>query len=255
MLASNLLIAQATTFFEQPFPETVEQAPNIVRGRVGMSYSNWAVGSDGTRRIYTYTELLLDETLKGNPSGKTIVIRELGGEKDGVGMRIAGSAQFDRGEEVVVLLNDAGSDGSFDVNGMMMGKYNIERDTNGVEYLVGAGIKETIGEAPESNPEGNHDKHDHNDTGSEKKWTLEAFKQLIQKQAKNRQPEKNSNKNESLSKDAQIANTPKTTTAVDSAPPLQPKQEGVPSTPWYWIITGLFSLLGVGILIAVRKRK
>src|ERR1700692_3171205 len=85
--------AAATTFYERPFPSMVEQASIVVRGHVGMSYTGWVEGSDGTTRIHTFTELQIDTLLKGDVTGRTVIMRELGGEKDGVGMQVMGTAQ------------------------------------------------------------------------------------------------------------------------------------------------------------------
>jgi hypothetical protein len=85
----------------------------------------------------------VSEGFKGGPkSGATIRIRELGGTKDGVSLTVSGTADFDRGEDVVVMLSEANSsvDSAYPVIGMMMGKYNLEKGADGKEYLIGAGI-------------------------------------------------------------------------------------------------------------------
>jgi hypothetical protein len=99
--------AGATTFMERSFPDAVKDAPVVVRGRVGTSYANWVTGPDGTRRIFTFIELTVDEVLKGpSAAGKrSLTMRELGGEKDGVGMQVAGTAHFNQGEDTVVFHN------------------------------------------------------------------------------------------------------------------------------------------------------
>ncbi|MBU6375156.1 MAG: hypothetical protein KGQ59_04100, partial [Bdellovibrionales bacterium] len=144
LLGLSLLIAGnalATTFMPTPFPDKVEDAPSIVRGTAGNSVSDWGIGRDGVKRIYTYTELSPKEVIKQGPGEpiptNTIKIRELGGTKDGMGMEVSGTAHFNRGEDVVVMLGDRTSDGAFEVRGMMMGKFNIERDSQGREVLSG----------------------------------------------------------------------------------------------------------------------
>ena len=120
------------------------------------------------------------EVLKGDLRDQTIVVRELGGEKDGVGMNVAGSAQFSRGQDVVVMLNAMDPDGFYDVKGMMMGRYDVVRDEGGGEYLTGPGL-------------GQHPQQTHHesqmDTGrAEKvgtKWTISALRTLIQDQEEN----------------------------------------------------------------------
>ncbi len=155
-------LIQASSFYPQPFSEKVQEASVIARGKVGMSYADWGNDQEGIKRIYTYVELQLIETFKGNASGSSIMIRELGGEKDGVGLQISGVAQFQRGEDVVALLKNKNSDGVYDVQGMMMGKYGVLTDSNGVEYLSGPGLWQPT---------------------SPTQWTLEALRHLIQTQS------------------------------------------------------------------------
>src|SRR4051794_28005467 len=75
-------LSYATSFYERPFPDTVQDAPVIVRGKIGANHADWAAGPDGSRRIYTFYELRVDEVMKGTPSSpRNISIREMGGEK------------------------------------------------------------------------------------------------------------------------------------------------------------------------------
>lgn len=145
----------ATSFYSRPFSETVQEAPVIVRGRVDRSYSDWAKGADGARRIYTFYNVEVTETLKGPEQPATLVMRELGGEKDGVGMQVAGAAHFEPGEDVVTLLSARNSDGTFDVHGLMMAKLDVLKDDAGAEYLSGPALDTT------------------------RKWTLQDLRQLV----------------------------------------------------------------------------
>ncbi|MCM2323207.1 MAG: hypothetical protein NDJ90_08085 [Oligoflexia bacterium] len=165
---------RATSFLDRPFPETVADAPLIARGKVGNSYVEWSKGEDGVRRLYTFYELTVEEQLKGKPVGRTLVFRELGGEKDGIGMQVSGSSRFERGEDVVVLLGEKNSEGSHDVRGLMMGKLNIRQNESGKEVLSGP----ALGLSRE-------DGHNHGSAGgnSEKQeWTLESLRQVIKTQ-------------------------------------------------------------------------
>lgn len=138
--------ALATTFGQKPFVERASDAPIIARGRVGGSSVQWAAARDGARRLYTYIELDVTEVLRGTIPRNQIQVRELGGEKDGVGMRVAGSARFAPGEDAVVFLSPPNADGSYDVRNMSMGKFEVIRDEQGEERLRGAGM--TPQEAP-----------------------------------------------------------------------------------------------------------
>lgn len=134
--------AWATTFAVQPLEQLIYDSPTILRGQVVSSTSDWGQGGDGGKRIYTYTEIELKEAFKA-PSGQTyragqmVRIRELGGEKEGITMSVPGSAHFEKGEDAVVLLGNAGADGSLEVRGMSTGKYEVTQDEKGNEYLTG----------------------------------------------------------------------------------------------------------------------
>jgi MYXO-CTERM domain-containing protein len=172
--------AEATTFFEKPFPESVKDAPVIVHGKIGNTFTDWSRGEEGGKRIYTFWDVQVTETLKGvtGDSG-TIRMREMGGEKDGTGMMVSGAASFRPGEDVVVFLSEKNAEGSFDVWGMMMGKYNVQKDENGQEVLSGPGINDLtesrIGDAHEG--QNGQDGH----RGS-KKWNLDSVRRLVASQ-------------------------------------------------------------------------
>ncbi|MGZ3687221.1 MAG: hypothetical protein ACXWPM_02040 [Bdellovibrionota bacterium] len=170
------LSALATTFVDRPFPETVQDSPVIIHGTIGNSWADWGkLDGDGGKRIFTYSEVFVAEVLKGAADPKKVVIREMGGEKDGLGMQVAGSAQFTKGEDVVVFLNDRNDEGTFDVRNMMMGKFNLVKDTDGVEVLTGPGLG--------AGGRGIlHDDDQQPDTHRQKRPTLEALRKIIQSQ-------------------------------------------------------------------------
>lgn len=158
----------ATTFLPVPFSDSVKDAPLIVRGKIGIHYSEWDQDPEGSKRIYTYYEFIPSEPLKGSiPSQPTLMIRELGGEKDGIGMHIPGTAQFEKNEDVVVFLKPKNQAGAFDVHGMIMGKLNVFTDEKNEEYLTGPAINPRSA-GPES-----------------PRWTLKALRQLIKEQKAN----------------------------------------------------------------------
>lgn len=142
----------ASSFYIKPFPEIVRGASSIVRGKVGKSEVQWTTLPDGSKHLFTYYEVEVSEGFKGDlRSGSPIRIRELGGAKDGVTLNVSGTANFDKGEEVVVMLGEANSeiDGAYPVLGMMMGKFNLEKGEDGKEALRGAALQsEHPGEKP-----------------------------------------------------------------------------------------------------------
>lgn len=189
--------AHATTFFPVPFPESVQDAPLIVRGRTGTSHADWATGPDGARRIYTYTEFEVTELLKGKVREHSISLRELGGEKDGTGLHVPGTAHFGAGEDLVVFLSDrdtrqkAGEGPvepgvpAFDVRGMMMGRFDIRKDADGAEYLAGGSLGQSEHALrSEGEVAGN---------GTVKNWTLDRLRELVKEQAKSTAGTQNGN--------------------------------------------------------------
>jgi hypothetical protein len=240
-LLTNLPV-YATSFYPQPFPSSVQDASNIVRGKVGMSYSEWGEDNDGKKRLFTFYEVQTTEALKGSQSGPTLVIRELGGEKDGVGLHVPGASHYERGEDVVVLLSDKNKDGSFDVQGMSMGKFNIQTDSQGEEYLVGIGISRV----PPSNP---------GSTPNAEKWTLGALRNLIQSQAETSQVSSHDPQTKSAPPPSSSPPAP----SPSPAPQLQPSQlensNPPPSIVFY--LGALIAVLGgVGFLwVSFRNRK
>lgn len=214
--------ASATSFIERPFPESVEDAPIIVRGRAGRSQADYGAFGEGGRRIYTYTELEITEVLKGAPGASRIRIRELGGEKNGIGMHVSGTARFEAGEDLVIFLEPKSADGSFPVRSMMMGKFNLSRDDEGREVLIGPGIpaSDAHAEQPENleNPE---KKEGRDDTAAPPKWTLDSLRSLIKEQAK--APAESKNAADSPTPAASPAQSP---FSSPQAPRLQPQLAG-----------------------------
>jgi hypothetical protein len=160
LLFPLISVALATSFIERPLAESVQDATFVVRGTIESSHADWGKADEGTRNIYTYHQLQLMEVLKGSglSAPGTIQVRSLGGEKDGIGMQVSGAPSFNKGEEVILFLREKNAESSYDIEGMMMGKFNIRRDESGREFLVGPGIpREEVGN----------------------KWSIDAFKKLL----------------------------------------------------------------------------
>lgn len=127
--------AFATTFVNRPLSEAVNEAPNIVRGKTGDSYSDY---DKDHRRIFTYTRFTVTETLRGDlKAGNPILLRSPGGSKDGMEMHVPGAAQFSSDEDVVLLLGARNAeDDSYDIPGFATGKYEVRRGKNGELELI-----------------------------------------------------------------------------------------------------------------------
>jgi hypothetical protein len=160
--------AFATEFVPSSLPSQVAQVPIIVRGTIGMSYSDWGSHEGGGRGIFTFYQLQPSEVLKGQvASGATILFREIGGEKDGMGEEVPGAAQFTRGEDVVVMLGPQNSDGSYDLRGLSSGKFNIVREEDGSESLTSVALSPPPHEG---------------------KWTIADLKKAVRDQAASPSP-------------------------------------------------------------------
>jgi MYXO-CTERM domain-containing protein len=85
-------------------------------------------------RVYTDHTLEVSECWKGTCGG-TVTVRQLGGEIDGVGTAVEGTAQLMPGTEVVLLLRRR-ADGAFTPVGMAQGAYRVERDADQNVTLV-----------------------------------------------------------------------------------------------------------------------
>lgn len=174
LLQSNAIeIASATSFVIRPMGEVVDDAPIIVRGKTRDSRAEWSSPNEPGKKIYTYTELLVDEVIKGEVEAKSIQIREMGGEKDGVTLEVPGTAQFKHGEDVVLLLSKPAGDGSYPLLGLSTGKYSVTRDSAGNEMVVGASSHDPY-------PGGAAHNHGvQNDTSGMKKWSLNDLKKWV----------------------------------------------------------------------------
>ena len=236
-----LPLASASSFFPRPFPQTVQEAPVILKGKIGSHYADWGKGDD-SKKIYTYYEMQTEEVLKGQPLSdpSRITVRELGGEKNGVGLQVDGAAQFETGETVVVFLKDANSEGTFDVHGMMLGKLNLEKTPNGEEILSGPALVKNSSSAKE--------------LPDLKKWTITDLKRIIREQAQDAL-----NRNASKTQSSQIlphspneapSPSPRSSTTPVVGPSVQPHSATVYSTLGF--LLALVSAL-LGIIFFLRR--
>ncbi|MBX5480901.1 MAG: hypothetical protein IRZ16_03475 [Myxococcaceae bacterium] len=122
------LDARATVVKAATFEELSAIVPVIVRGRVVAQQSRW---DDAHRRIQTFTELQVTETLKGRV-GPTILVRQPGGIVGDIGQHVSGAARFELGDDVVLFLEHPGDDpNGFIVSGLAAGKVLLKRNALG----------------------------------------------------------------------------------------------------------------------------
>lgn len=123
--------ASASVVLAQTVEQMSVKADLVVRAEVRARMSAW---DEAHRRIHTYTELAVTETWVGQ-APSTIVVRTLGGEVDGIGMRVSGVAHFEVGEDVVLFLRAdqlVQADDQFQLIGLSQGKFHLEQGETGL---------------------------------------------------------------------------------------------------------------------------
>jgi hypothetical protein len=116
--------AEATTVTIPADDDLIIGARAIVRGRA-LSIESGLDEHGG--RIFTYVTLRVQEVIKGNVTGRRIVLKQEGGQVAGRGSIIFGTPRFSLGERVLLYL-DTWPDGSFRVHLMFLGKFSIIND-------------------------------------------------------------------------------------------------------------------------------
>lgn len=95
------LAASAATVLGYSMQELTRAAPVVVRGTVLQQQHHVP---EGSRRVFTDTELRVTESLKGSVDG-AILVRQPGGPLDGVYTHVEGAANFVEGEDVILFLS------------------------------------------------------------------------------------------------------------------------------------------------------
>ena len=93
-------VAPATVIVNESLEEMTHKVPLIVRGHVNRNVAGWDAEH---RRIWTWTELTVSETIKGKSEG-VLLFKQPGGETGGIGQAVSGTAKFKEGEDCIVLL-------------------------------------------------------------------------------------------------------------------------------------------------------
>jgi hypothetical protein len=122
--------AEATLLVSRSLEQQIRAADRILKGRV---LRQRAFIYEGNGHIYTDVHLAVSEALKGH-APPVLVIRQLGGVVGERETRIAGSARFQVGEEVVVFLEVERAKGFLFVQDYAAGKYSLY-EHNGESFL------------------------------------------------------------------------------------------------------------------------
>lgn len=111
--------ASAATVLRMDMQSLVANSDKIVYGTVSDVESRLEKG-----RVYTYTEIRVDESVKGQ-AGESITIRQLGGETEELATWVAGMPRFAEGEQVITFLEQTKDPTLHVVTGMMQGKFKV----------------------------------------------------------------------------------------------------------------------------------
>lgn len=116
--------ALATVVMALSMEELTAMAPVVVHGTVQRSVTNW---TEDKRGIWTWSEIVVRETLKG-PRAATVLVKQPGGVLEGIGQSVSGAARFQDGEEVVLFLEPAVDErNAYVVLAMAAGKVTLEQ--------------------------------------------------------------------------------------------------------------------------------
>src|SRR5262245_11458122 len=121
----------ATTIVMMSDKSLVLNSRLIVTGTVQNVTSAY---SDAERVAWTYIEIECDRVLKGELPGRTIVLKQLGGDFEQFGFHVFGQPQFVAGQRVLLYLNTM-PDGTLHVAHNLLGRFGITKDSDGQEFV------------------------------------------------------------------------------------------------------------------------
>jgi len=119
--------ANGTTVITQDLKAIVQQADIIADVTVTNSNPYW-VSPGGPRAIHTRVTFQVNRTIKG-PASSTLVLSFLGGEVNGVGLKITGMPQFSVGERYILFSYSPDKNMVSPVLGFDQGALRVIHDT------------------------------------------------------------------------------------------------------------------------------
>jgi hypothetical protein len=129
-----------TSFAQVTSTEVESMSKNadlIVTGKVTQQNSSW--NSDNTK-IYTEATIQVEEYLKGNNNGNSVVVRYLGGEVGDIGELYSHMPRFEKEEEVLVFLKRDNSNADYKVFNGEDGKINVIVDPKTGEKVTSSNV-------------------------------------------------------------------------------------------------------------------
>ncbi len=114
--------AHATIVVDRTVPELAAHADLVVRGKVTAQKVQW---DEQHQLIVTRTYIERTESLKGDAPAN-FVVRQVGGQLDGLMLNVQGLARFEIGEEVVLFLEKhPKAPGEFVLESMAASKFSL----------------------------------------------------------------------------------------------------------------------------------
>jgi hypothetical protein len=133
MAVAGVTVARGETMLEMPLKAVVEASQLAVHGRVVEAKSRW--GDEKRSTIWTDYVVRIEEVLKGNAPGDTVVVTQQGGALEGVVLQVGSNPDLRVRDEVVLMLTR----GDF-LKGMAHGdnrpKYTIVGVAQGTYYVT-----------------------------------------------------------------------------------------------------------------------
>jgi hypothetical protein len=108
------------TLAKASLEELTRESELVIRGTVRSVQSDWESGE--RQAIHTNIEVTVEQYLKGNGKAE-VVVRQLGGQVGDIRQVIAGSPQFQVGEEVILFL--VKHDKHYRIHSIALGSFRI----------------------------------------------------------------------------------------------------------------------------------
>jgi hypothetical protein len=100
----------------------------VVVARVDELSSGWDAQSHS---LYTYVSVSVERVLKGEVPGGRLVVKQLGGRLQNIGLHVADQPDFELGESVLLFLEVRPRDATLYTTALWQGKWTLERDGRG----------------------------------------------------------------------------------------------------------------------------
>jgi len=115
-----------------------KNADLIITGKVTQQNSSW---NENQTRIYTQATIQVEEYLKGNANGSSVIVAYPGGEVGDVGELYSHMPRFEDNEEVLVFLKKDDKSTSYKVFNGEVGKINVIIDPKTGEKVTASNVQ------------------------------------------------------------------------------------------------------------------